>query len=362
MTTSTTKTCPTCHKQIPSESVYCMYCGKRTDSSPQKHRRGNGQGTAYKTGTTWTAEITTGWELIDGKAVRKRRRKYGFKTKRDALAYLQTLKNAPESSLTLSDIYAVVSKEFASRSRIDAYATAWKRIEPILGSRDITSLSVAELQRLVDSSTEQPHARKNIKILLSKFYDYAMRLEVVDRNRARLVKIDMPETEKTREVFTEQEIQHIWSIWQQQPEYISACVLIMLYTGMRPGEIRQLDPQNVHIDEHYLTGGIKTRKGKNRKIIIPDKIVPVLQWLLDNYLTCSRNTFLKWFNAFRERHGLRQELEPYSCRHTYVTRLTALKVSPAMLQELVGHEDYDTTLIYTHLSVEDRLAEVNRLS
>ena len=52
---------------------------------------------------------------------------------------------------------------------------------------------------------------------------------------------------------------------------------------------------------------------------------------------------------------------PYCCRHTYITRLTALKVSPAMLQELAGHEDYETTLEYTHLSVADRLSEVNRL-
>jgi site-specific recombinase XerD len=41
--------------------------------------------------------------------------------------------------------------------------------------------------------------------------------------------------------------------------------------------------------------------------------------------------------------------------------LTALNVSPAMLKELAGHEDYETTLNYTHLSVEDRLKEVNRL-
>lgn len=49
------------------------------------------------------------------------------------------------------------------------------------------------------------------------------------------------------------------------------------------------------------------------------------------------------------------------CTATYITNLTALKVSPAMLQELAGHEDYDTTLEYTHLSIADRLAEVNRL-
>ena len=32
-----------------------------------------------------------------------------------------------------------------------------------------------------------------------------------------------------------------------------------------------------------------------------------------------------------------------------------------MLQELAGHEDYDTTLDYTHLSVNDRFIEVEKL-
>ncbi len=75
----------------------------------------------------------------------------------------------------------------------------------------------------------------------------------------------------------------------------------------------------------------------------------------------GRNAIYDSWNAMRDRLGLRSCLTPYCCRHTYITRLTALKVSPAMLQELAGHEDYDTTLDYTHLSVADRLAEVNRL-
>ncbi|MBR1723426.1 MAG: site-specific integrase [Ruminococcus sp.] len=75
----------------------------------------------------------------------------------------------------------------------------------------------------------------------------------------------------------------------------------------------------------------------------------------------NKNDFYDEWTAKRAALGLREELTPYCCRHTYITRLTALGVSPAMLQELAGHEDYDTTLDYTHLSVAERLDAVNRL-
>lgn len=116
-----------------------------------------------------------------------------------------------------------------------------------------------------------------------------------------------------------------------------------------------------------MAGGIKTKKGKNRKIILPDKIIPLLEWmisqsskeLITNY-NKSDDFYILWIGK-RQALGIREQMTPYCCRHTYVTRLTALKVSPAMLQELAGHEDYDTTLEYTHLSVDERLQEVNRL-
>lgn len=114
-----------------------------------------------------------------------------------------------------------------------------------------------------------------------------------------------------------------------------------------------------------MTGGAKTEKGKNRKIIIPDKLVPVLNWLLsfdgEELFPFGRNYLHEQWEKKKEVLNVNRALTLYCCRHTYITRLTALNVSPAMLQELAGHEDYETTLNYTHLSIDDRLKAVNQL-
>lgn len=57
------------------------------------------------------------------------------------------------------------------------------------------------------------------------------------------------------------------------------------------GEILTIQKSNINLEEQYLTGGIKTEKGKKRKIIIPDKAMPVLCFLMENSKTDKLSTY-----------------------------------------------------------------------
>ena len=366
--------CTKCKKEIPDESVFCMYCGKK--QTPAVHgvkKRGNGQGSVYKRSNlpSWTAEVTVGYYLDkDGKPRRKYKTKSGFKTKRDAVAYIEKLREERKRPKTITVqqlwfLYRDGELSELSKSKRTAYLIAWKKIENELSFKDIDSLTVTELQAVIDKCGTSYYTKRDMKVLLSHLYKIAIRDDYTDKNRAQYIRLPSLETTE-RTTFTEDEILILWDDYHRNETVVSACMLIMLYTGMRPGELLHITKDTIHLSEQYLTGGIKTSKGKNRKIIIPDKIVLVIRHLMelsnaDTLLTYKKNDFYDDWKECRERLELRSELDPYCCRHTYVTRLTALKVSPAMLQELAGHEDYETTLDYTHLSIEDRLIEVNRL-
>jgi len=361
--------CIKCKKDIPDGSAFCNHCGI-SQTPPQRTRkaRGNGQGSVYRRGDKWAAEVTLGYTLdADGKRKRKIRRKCGFERKKDALAYLETLRSeaAPVTAASVSDLYQLYHSEAEkklSHTKLQAYEIAWKKIEGLTAFRKISSLTVPDLQSITDACGSSYYTKRDIKNLLSHLYKIAIRDDITDKNRAQYIQLPQLESNE-RTIFTEDEIK---SLWQYADEYIVQHILLMIYTGMRPAEILGMRLENIHIEESWMTGGVKTKKSKARKIIIPDKVSQTLGQLvktaegdkLSNYV---KHAFYDAWNAFRSSHGLREELTPYCCRHTYVTRLTALKVSPAMLQELVGHEDYETTLEYTHLSIADRLAEVNRL-
>lgn len=359
--------CIKCKRDIPDDSAFCCHCGASQKPKPQK-KRGNGQGCVFKRGGTWTAEITLGYVVdADGKRKRKNRTKGGFTRKKDAIAYIEVLRQqeAPKKAATMSDLYVMWhadAEKDLSASKLQAYEIAWRKISSAIAHRSIGSLSVPELQAVTDAAASTYYPARDIKHLLSHLYKLAIRDDITDKNRSQYIRLpDHQAAERT--VFTQDEID---VLWQNADKPIAQHMLVMIFTGIRPAELLSIQKANIHLDGHYMTGGVKTKKSKARKIIIPDKIIGIIQQMCeascsDKLAAFKKHQFYDAWELFRAASGMRDELTPYCCRHTYITMLTALKVSPAMLQELAGHEDYDTTLEYTHLSVQDRLNEVNKL-
>ncbi len=58
--------CRKCGKSIEAEWIVCPWCGTSVKIKPKKVKtRGNGQGTAYQRGKTWTAKIIIRWEVVE---------------------------------------------------------------------------------------------------------------------------------------------------------------------------------------------------------------------------------------------------------------------------------------------------------
>ena len=58
----------------------------------------------------------------------------------------------------------------------------------------------------------------------------------------------------------------------------AAIPLILIYTGMMTGEIRQLTKDMIHLEDKEISGvGLKTNERKKRTVLLPDDIVPVLE-------------------------------------------------------------------------------------
>lgn len=67
-------------------------------------------------------------------------------------------------------------------------------------------------------------------------------------------------------------------------------ILILIYTGMRVGELLDIKVENVHINEKYMVGGSKTEAGKNRVIPFHERIVPLVKKWYDNAIKMVVNT------------------------------------------------------------------------
>ena len=244
--------------------------------------RGNGTGTAYKRGKTWTAQVVIGWK--DGNPIK--RTKGGFSSKKDAINYCPTLLNGnPEKvkNKRLIDYWEYYTdNEYArlSDSKKTSYKIAWNKLKP-LHYRYITGLSIEDLQNTVTSACKTYWTAKDCRDLLSNLYNIAAVDMIVDRKVPSFIVLP-PHEETERVPFNEEEQKALWKLYESG-DMDAAIPLLMIYTGAMPGEVRDIKVENIDIQNHQITGvGLKTRARKKSPIILSDTIIPVVESLIEN--------------------------------------------------------------------------------
>lgn len=356
--------CRACHKEM-DDTPFCPLCG--TEQAPEgkgKRTRRNGSGTAYKLPNgKWRAEVTIGW---DGKK-RIVKTKSGFTRKKDALAAIPALFNAPmdiNSKITFKSLYELWSAshyEKIGKDTENGYKAAYKHCEPLY-YRQFTALKSADLQAVVDSCPLSRRTKADIKSLMLNMYRYAIENDYCSKNYAEFIKLP-PKPKSKKDAFTADERQKLWKDYESG-NIFTGYILLMIYTGLRFGELAKITKDNVHLSERYMIGGIKTEAGTNRVIPINNRIYPIVEKFYNagkkKILEMHEKVFYNDYRCALERLGIRY-LTPHCCRHTFATMMAGKGIQPAIITEAMGHEDYATTIEYTHIPLTDLLAAVDTL-
>lgn len=343
--------CKICKKKIPDESIYCMWCGNKVGYVSRK--RANGEGSVYRRGKKWQAEARI---YRDGLVLRKYKT---FRTQQEAINALPKLKEealgrkaAYSPTLAkLYETYEATKKETLSGSKQKAYRIAFDKIPDNIKAHRIDELNTMELQDLVSGLTY--YQARDIKTILSHLYKIAISEDLVHHNLAD--NIVLPKLiEKEQEAFTPEEILRFWNDYKEG-NTDTGYVLLMIYTGMMPGEVQALTKEMIDLDAQTISGaGLKTATRKKALIALPDIIVPVLQDLMSNsdkdlVWAHGKNAFYKMYKEIIDRTGVRP-LPAYSCRHTTATALAENNIELATIQRVMRHANIQTTTRYTHPS------------
>ena len=344
---------------------------------PKPKTRGNGQGTAYlrKGYKTWTASVVIGWRVPEDdkkKPVPIKRTKSGFKSKKDALAYCPTLlaggvlpkKEAPRLS-EYWDTYLHGEFEKLSRSKQSAYRTAWKKLKPLHDLR-VDTITVEMLRKAVSDACPTFDPAKDCKSVLSNLFVLAGADRHVDKTLPSYI-ILPPHEEKEVEPFTELEQAALWKLYESGDKN-AAIPLLMIYTGMMPGEAQKLSVDNINLEERtIIRAGLKTKVRKKTPIVLAASIVPVVEDLIAN---ARPNGFIwkhdeeEWYAnyyAALEAAGCRR-LTPYSCRHTTATALAISEgIAPQTIKRVMRWSTTKMLDRYAHPQMADALGAVDQI-
>lgn len=365
--------CIKCGVDLPDGAVFCHMCGrKQTPPAPKRQRtkaRGNGTGTAYKRGKTWTARIVLGYYVgDDGKRHARTANRGGFATKKEALDYIPKLKAEAESSATLTlsgywEFYEAKKLPELSRDKQTAYRIAWRRWAA-LATRKLEDLKIETLQAAMDDAATTYYTARDMKNLMSHFYKHGLANQTVSVNLAQYLQLP-PANASEQTPFNGEELDKLWQDFAAGNTF-TGYILLMIYTGMMPGELLQAKKEHIDWDGKQIRGaGLKTATRKAAPIVLADVILPVLRVLVDTshgekLIHINKDNFYREYYATLERIGTRR-LPPYSCRHTTGTDLAKAAVPAFTIQKIMRHAKITTTQHYTHMDATDALSGVNAL-
>ena len=371
--------CAKCKRSFQDDAVFCPYCGKKQAILPRKARsksRGNGTGCAYYDSARryWIAQVVVGYRDpsdLEKQRIPVKKTKGGFRRREDALAYCQELKNGrqkPVEAPALSvywETYKNGAYEDLSASKKQAYRTAWKKLEKIHSTR-IDQLTVADLQDLVAEKCPSYYTARDVRTLLINLFRIAAAEGYVRQEIPTFIRLpQLEETEQTP--FSETEQKALWKQYEAG-DLRAAAPLLMIYTGMMPGEAMALRVDQIDLAGHRIHGaGMKTKVRKQTDIVLAETIIPLVQDLIDNAqpsgFIWKRDEKLWYddYHAVLKAAGCR-DLPPYSCRHTTATALAVTKnIAPQTVKKVMRWSTARMLDRYAHPDQSDALKAVNRI-
>jgi integrase len=304
--------------------------------------------------------------------------KGGFRTKTEALAALQNLREELEratkgtpkekQNLTLAyywDSYEKETLSKLSKQKVINYRTAYNRLRP-LHNRLISNITVSDLRNIVSCECKTYYPARDMKTLLTKLYELAAADGVANKDLPSFIQLPKAD-EKEKESFTQEEAALIYNRWRDG-DLFAGYVLLMMTTSMMPGELYKLRKDMINLEDGTIVGaGIKTKRRKTQSIVFPEFMRPIIAKLMDSVdgetilPRMSDFTFRKRFSEFMERAGCRQ-LTPYCCRHTTGTTLYLdASLSPAQVARVMRHS-VRVSENYTHPSDTDAKGVVQHMS
>lgn len=252
-------------------------------------------------------------------------------------------------TITFSEVYKKWSKQHFSKvsnSSIERYGNAYRKYCKSLYKMRFKDIRLTHLQGVIDDCGMAHPTRASIKTLFNVLFKFAMKNDIVEKDYAQYVDIGKREGKINRKPFTQEEIDKLFK-HVNDIDYTDT-ILIMIYTGLRIGELLDIEIENVHLEERYMIGGLKTEAGKNRVIPINKKIEPFIRkyyeenkdkkYLITNafgrQMQYSNYRREKWDNIM-EKMQFDEVHRPHDARHTFASLMDSANANKLCIKRIM---------------------------
>ncbi len=262
------------------------------------------------------------------------------------------------------------SEHRAHPSTYVRYSVSAKALVPFFGKFRLEAISAGLVEKFkVSRSADISPAGTNRDLAaLRMILNFAKRQQHIDRNPVCDVKFLAEGPGNMRIVSHEEEQKYL----KAASSLVQDVALVIVETGMRPGEVFQLRAEDLNLSQQYL----KVTKGKTRfarrNILLSESAIEVLKRRSAKakgpYLFPHRSDPNRPLDNIDRGHhkavsdaGIEPGFRLYDFRHTFGSRSAMAGVDLATLKELMGHSSITTTMRYVHPTPEHKRRAMEKL-
>ena len=330
---------------------------------------------------SWTAQFY----YIDYTGTRKKKKKRGFKLKKDAQEWERTFLERQQADINMS-FKSFVELYFEDmRHRLRASTVRNKeqivdlKILPFFGQMQLSQIKAADVRRwqneLMSYTDENGNGYsetylRSIHTQLSAIFNFAVRYYNLNENPCHKAGSIGKKSADEMQFWTRSEFEQFLQTVEDKPRSHMAFELLY-YTGLRLGELLALTPADIDTDSGIITINKSLQRIDKADVVTPPKteksnrivtIPPFLCNDLRDYMarfyglesTDRLFSFTKSFITQEMRRGCKlsgvKKIRVHDLRHSHASLLIELGFSPVLIAERLGHDNVETTLnTYSHL-------------
>ena len=263
------------------------------------------------------------------------------------------------------DFIAYKQKENISKKTLQKYQRSYnKLIEFLEPNKDLNSLSDKDFSNFFDFIINSDYANEtkgylinNVKLMLKYAYNrHKIKIKLMDRYE---FKVDKKKRQKYIE-FTEQELKKLYEVNKNNVLFIDV-MKILLYTGMRIGELSNLKNDDINLKEKSLLIASEGGKTENatRLIYIHPKIYNIIrkykkqsknEYLIDlgKNVKNRADTLSKKINRGIDKAIQDKRKVVHSFRKNFIQELYKITEAEHLIKYIAGHSQTDNLTFDTY--------------